>query len=558
MHGLIGEVQGIVSSLVRLVGEGGFEPPTSCTQSRCASTAPLPVDRLTAYPPGLRARDAPGHPDGPSCARRLSGRWYGGSRPRRYTHAPVKTTVSPLEGNKVKLSVEVDEDEFDKAISDAYRKIAREVRIPGFRPGKAPRKVLERRLGAQVGREQALNDALPEYYAQALVEHDVDAIDSPHIDITAGQEDGPVVFDAVVEVRPDVQVPGYGGLRVEVARPTVSDDEVDAQIDRMRQVQSTFADVDRAARDDDAVVIDITGTLAGEAQPGLSADDYSYTVGSGVITPEVDEQLRGAKAGDILEFDAQHPDPDEERELRFRVLVKQVRERVLPDADDEWAAENSEFETIDELRDSIRNRSLVIRQAQSQAQLRQATGEALAKLVDAEPPQPLVNHEMQHRAQDLALRLQAQGLDPEQWLAASGTTNEQFTSELKDAAQTSVKVDLALRAVADAEDIDCTDDDLDDELTNVAERVGEKVDRVRREFERGGQLAAVRSDVRKRKALDWLLEQVEIVDEDGQPIDRAELEISPGPDETDEDSDDQHTDIDDEHIDENETESNPA
>ena len=453
----------------------------------------------------------------------------------------MKTTVSALEGNKVKLSVEVDEDEFDKAITDAYRKIAREVRIPGFRPGKAPRKVLERRLGSQVGREQALSDALPEYYTQALVEHDVDAIDSPDIDITSGQEDGPVVFDAVVEVRPEVQVPGYGGLRVEVTRPTVSDEEVDAQVDRMRQVQSTFADVDRAARDDDAVVIDISGTLDGETQAGLSADDYSYTVGSGVITPEVDEQLRGAKAGDILEFDAEHPDPAEERDLRFRVLVKQVRERVLPDADDEWAAENSEFETIDELRQSIRDRALVVRQAQAQAQLRQATGEALAKLVEDEPPEPLVNHEMQHRAQDLALRLQAQGLDPEQWLAASGTTNEQFTSELKEAAQTAVKVDLALRAVADAEDVECTDDDVEEELTSVSERVGEKVDRVRREFERGGQLAAVRSDVRKRKALDWLLERVEIVDEDGQPIDRAELEIRPAPDESQDDSDDDDT-----------------
>jgi trigger factor len=460
----------------------------------------------------------------------------------------VKTTVSPLEGNKVKLSVEVDEDEFDKAISDAYRKIAREVRIPGFRPGKAPRKVLERRLGSQVGREQALSDALPGYYAQALVEHDVDAIDSPDIDITSGQEEGPVAFDAVVEVRPEVQVPGYGGLRVEITRPTVSDEEVDAQVDRMRQVQSTFADVDRAAHDDDAVVIDISGMLDGEAQPGLSADDYSYTVGSGVITPEVDEQLRGAKAGDILGFDAQHPDPEEERDLRFRVLVKQVRERVLPDADDKWAAENSEFETIDELRQSIRDRALVVRQAQAQAQVRQATGEALAKLVEDAPPEPLVNHEMQHRAQDLALRLQAQGIDPEQWLAASGTTNEQFTAELKDAAQTAVKVDLALRAVADAEEIECTDDDLEEELTTVSERVGEKVDRVRLEFERGGQLAAVRSDVRKRKALDWLLERVEVVDEDGQPIDRAELEIRPAPDESQGDSDDEDTN-------ENETES---
>ena len=442
----------------------------------------------------------------------------------------MKTTVAPLEGNKVKLSVEVDEDEFDKAITDAFRKIAREVRIPGFRPGKAPRKVLERRLGPQVGREQALHDALPEYYAQAVTDNDVDAIDAPDIDITSGQDDGPVAFDAVVEVRPVVHVPGYGGLRVEIARPEMPDDEVDAQIDRMRQVQATFADVDRAARQDDAVVIDITGTLDGEAQDGLTADDYSYTVGSNAITAEVDEQISGAKAGDILEFDATHPDPDEDRQLRFKVLVKQVRERVLPEADDEWASENSEFETIDELRASIRDRGTLVRRAQAQSALREATGQALAKLVEADVPEALVTHEINHRAQDLALRLQAQGLTPEQWLAITGKSSEDLTAELREAADTSAKVDLALRAVAEAEGLECTDDDLDDELAEVAERVGEPVARVREEFERGGNLSAVRSDVRKRKALDWLLERVEIVDEDGQAIDRADLEIGPDSD----------------------------
>ena len=447
----------------------------------------------------------------------------------------MKTIVAPLEGNKVKLSVEVDEDEFDKAVSAAYRKIAREVRIPGFRPGKAPRKVLEKRLGSQVGREQALNDALPEYYAQALTDNDVDAIDAPHIDITAGEEEGPVAFDAVVEVRPVVTVPGYGGLRVELPRPEVSDEEVDAQVDRMRQVQATFADVDRPAQEGDAVIIDITGTLDGEAQDGLTADDYSYTVGSNAVTAEVDEQLTGAKAGDVLEFDATHPDPDEERQLRFKVLVKQVRERVLPEADDEWAAENSEFETIEGLRQSIRDRSAMLRKAQAQSALREATGAALAKLVGEDIPEALVNHEMNHRAQDLAMRLQAQGLTPEQWLAMTGKSSEDLAAELREAAETSAKVDLALRAVAEAEQIECTDDDLDAELAGVAERVGESVARVRAEFERGGNLSAVRSDVRKRKALDWLLERVEIVDEDGHAIDRADLEVSSDSDEQDTD-----------------------
>ncbi|HEY8527449.1 MAG TPA: trigger factor [Acidimicrobiales bacterium] len=438
----------------------------------------------------------------------------------------MKTTVAPLEGNKVKVSVEVDEDEFDKAIDAAYRKIAREVRIPGFRPGKAPRKVLERRLGPQVGREQALHDALPEYYARALDENEVDAIDAPEIDITSGQEEGAVAFDAVVEVRPEVQVPGYASLRVEIERPEVDEDEIQAQIDRMREVQATFADVDRPAQDGDAVIIDITGTLDGEEQEGLTADDYSYQVGSGSITPEVDEQLRGAKAGDILEFDATHPDPDEERQLRFRVLVKQVRERVLPEADDEWASENSEFDTIEELRASIRERSTLVRKARAQAELRQKTAEALAKLVTDDVPEALINQEVQQRAQDFALRLRAQGLTAEQYFAMSGTDSDKLTEELKEAADTAVRVDLALRAVAEAEGITATEEDLEREIAQVAERVNEKPAKVRAEFERGGQLAAVRSDIRKQKALDWLLERVEIVDPQGQPIDRADLEIT--------------------------------
>lgn len=439
----------------------------------------------------------------------------------------MKTTVSPLEGNKVKLSVEVDEDEFDKAVDAAFRKIAREVRVPGFRPGKAPRKVLERRLGADVGREQALHDALPEFYARAVGENDVDAIDSPEIDITANGEDGPVSFDAVVEVRPTVQVPGYDGLRVTLERPEVDDSEVDAQIDRMRQVQATFADVDRPAAEDDTVVMDITGTLDGEAQEGLTADDYSYTVGSGAVTPEVDEQLRGAKAGDILEFDATHPDPDEQRNLRFRLLVKQVRERVLPEADDAWAAENSELDTIEELRSSIRDRAQLVRKAQAQAKLREEIGEALARLVGDDPPESLVNHEMQHRAEDFARRLEAQGMSAEEYFAGSQNSSEQFAADLQAAATKAVKVDLALRAVAESEQLTCSEDELDEEIAQVAEQVKQKPARVRAQFERGGQLAAIRSDVQKRKAFDWLLESVEIVDESGQVIERADLDITP-------------------------------
>jgi trigger factor len=207
----------------------------------------------------------------------------------------MRSTVEPLEGNKVKLSIEVEAGEFEDAVNAAFKKIAKEVRLPGFRPGKAPRKVLEARIGHQAGREQALQDALPEYYSAAVIEHDVDVIAPPDIDITGGQESGDVAFDAVVEVRPSIEVPGYGGLQVTLERPGVDEAVLDAQIDRMRELDSTLVEVDRAVQDGDTVTIDVAGTLDDEPQAGLTADDYSYTVGSGAITPEVDEHLVGAR-----------------------------------------------------------------------------------------------------------------------------------------------------------------------------------------------------------------------------------------------------------------------
>jgi trigger factor len=444
----------------------------------------------------------------------------------------MKSTVEPLEGNKVKLSVEVDASEFEVAVDAAFRKIAREVRLPGFRPGKAPRKVLEARLGPLAGREQALQDSLPEYYSAAVIEHDVDVIAPPEIDVTGGHESGDIAFDAVVEVRPSIQVPGYADLKVTLERPDVDEEALDSQIDRMRDLDSTLELVDRAAAEGDTVTIDIAGTLDGEAQPGLTADDYSYTVGSGAITPEVDEHLVGAKAGDVLSFAATHPDPDEERELQFELTLKEVKEKVLPEATDEWASEASEFATVAELRASLADRMTRVRKAQAQMALREKVGEGLAALVTDEIPDPMIGGEMQDRLQDLAMRLQAQGMQLEQYLAMTGADPETFSQELRDTATQAVKVDLALRAVADAEGIECTDDDLQEDLEGVATRVGEDVDVVRERLERGGQMSAVRSDIRKRKALEWLLERVEVLDPEGAAIDRSELELP-----TDEDDD---------------------
>jgi trigger factor len=435
----------------------------------------------------------------------------------------MRSTVEPLEGNKVKLSVEVDEGEFDKAVDAAFRKIAKEVRIPGFRPGKAPRKVLEARFGPDAARDQALRDSLPEFYVDAVKEHDVDAIAAPEIEITSGQEDGPVAFDAVVEVRPQIEVPGYGGLRVEIPRPEATDEEIGAQVDRLREQFAELAEVDRAAAEGDVVTMSIHGEEEGDPVPGLQADEYAYRVGAGSIAAELDEQLVGAKIGDALVFDGELAGTG--RSVSFRVLVKRVQERVLPEVSDEWASEVSEFDTLEELRSDLAQRMGDVRKVQAAMALREKAVESLVQLVDEEAPEPLVQQDMRARLEDLAVRLSAQGMTAEQYLSATGRTQEQLVEELRVAGVQAVKADLALRAIADAEALEVTDDDLDAEIEALATRLREKPDKVRRQLERNEQLPAVRSDLRTRKALEWLVEHVEVVDPEGQPVDREALEF---------------------------------
>ena len=470
----------------------------------------------------------------------------------------MKTSVEPIEGNKVKVSVEVDEQEFDKAIDAAFKKLSREVRIPGFRPGKAPRRVLEARIGPEVGRGQALQDSIPEFYARAVTENEVDVIAAPELEITEGEESGPVAFEAVVEVRPVVQVPGYGSLRVTIESIAPDEEQVAEQVQRLRTQFGELTEVDRPAVEGDFVTIDIAGSQDGEPIAQLTAEDYLYEVGSGGILPEVDEHLVGATSGATLAFDAALPgatppsaesddedadgdddeDEDEDDEtppgLQFEVIVKDIKERVLPDLDDTFASEASEFETLAELEDDLRNRSVAVKKVQAQMALRERTGEVLAELVEDEIPDPLIAQEMNQRLQDLSMRLEAQGMNLDTWIAMSGKQPDEVVAELRETATTAVRVDLALRAVAEAEGIECTDDDLEQEFAQVAERLNIKAKEVRRQFERAEQVPAVRSDVKKRKAFDWLLERVEIVDEDGTIIDRADLEL---PDTSDDDAD---------------------
>ena len=264
----------------------------------------------------------------------------------------MKSSVEPLEGNKVKVYVEVDEAEFDNDIDQAFKTIAREVKLPGFRNGKVPRRVLEARIGIGPAREQALRDAIPQYLGKAVREHEVDLVATPDVEITGGQADGIVEFEAECEIRPVITVPGYAGLRVELDSPEATEEEIQEAKDAELKQHGSLSDVDRPAESGDFLTLDLAATRDGEEVMGLNTEDWSYELGQGWVAEDFDEQIVGAKAGDVLTFSTTPKGTEEAAD--FTVTVKSVQALELPEATDEWVSENTgEFETVAEWEASI-------------------------------------------------------------------------------------------------------------------------------------------------------------------------------------------------------------
>jgi trigger factor len=437
----------------------------------------------------------------------------------------MRATTESLEGNLVRLSVEIEEPEFDRAMGDVVRTLARQVRVPGFRPGKVPRKVLEARMGgAGALRAEALRESLPDFYAQAVVDTELDPIAQPEIDITGGEESGAVSFDAVVQVRPLVSIPGYDGLQVTLPSLEVKNEEVQHQIDRLRENDAELEAVDRPAIDGDLVTIDLHGSDASDAEV-VGVDDYLYEVGTGTVVPELDAELHGAKAGAILAFDAANPQSSDEQ-IAFRALVKEVKVKKLPAETDEWAAESSEFATMAELRADIDDRIRRVKLVQTQMTLRQKAIEALSGLVaDEDVPEVLVDAEVNERLHDLQHRLEAQKLGLAEYFQATGTSPDELLASVRVDAHAAVKADLALRALVEAEELPLSDDELDAEVSTMAERMDTSPADLRRRLDTAGRTGAVRSELRKGKALEWLLDHVDLVDEEGNPMSRDDLKL---------------------------------
>ncbi|CAN5731410.1 trigger factor [soil metagenome] len=439
--------------------------------------------------------------------------------PSLYPVGSVKSAVEPLEGHRVKVSVNIDEAEFDRDIDQAFRKIAREVRLPGFRAGKAPRRVLEARIGLAPAREQALRDAIPTYLARAVREHDVDLIATPEVEVTGGAESGPVDFDATCEVRPEITVAGYGGLRVEMPNPEPTDDEVDDALRSQLRRHGELADVDRPAARGDLVVVDVAASRDGEDVPSYSTEDWSYEIGQGFLSEDFDDQLVGASAGDHVTFTTTPIRADEPAD--FIVDVQRVQELVLPEVSDEWVAEHvAEFDTEADWRTATRQRLGTMKLQQVQRELVGRVTAALTELTEIEAPESLVQSDLQQRVRGTVGQLQAQGIDLEQWMSVTGQDPASFVEGLKGASEQAVRVDLALRAVAQAEAIDADEGDLAAEYERLALRTGEKPNQLRKAYERNDLVPELAAQIRTAKALDWLLHHVDFVDPDGVPLDR--------------------------------------
>jgi len=435
----------------------------------------------------------------------------------------VDSKITNQDEDKIKLSVVIDDDEFDREVDDALKRLSKNIKLPGFRPGKIPRKVLEARLGPTAGRQDALEHSLPTYYGRALIDNEVDAIGPPEIEITSDITHGAVTFEATVPIRPKPSITGHSALEIEIPSPIVTEEEFQAQLDSMRKHLAELEEAEKPAEDGDLLTIDIEGTKDGEPVPGLSATDYLYEVGSGTILSEVDEYLTGSSKGDEIEFEAKHP--TEEGPISISIKVGQLQVRILPEVDNEFASQVSEFETADELLKDLRHRMDETKSQQVGMLARDLTAKAIGDLIQIELPEGLIENEIDRRIRDLEMRLNSQGLELEKYLEATGGEIEAIREDFRETAEISARIDLGLRAVAHVEYLDEEEDNFEKYLENMAIQMQMKPEELHDALKTSGRLMDVRADIAKEAALQWVFDRVNLLDEDGNTVDSGILEI---------------------------------
>ncbi len=431
----------------------------------------------------------------------------------------LQTSTEQLEKDRVKLRVEVPESALKPAVDAVYKRWANEIKLPGFRKGKVPRQMIDARVGPDVIREEALRDALPELYRDALRAEDLEAIAPPEIDVVEFEAGAPLVFEATVDVRPEVAIPDLADIEVEAPSGEVTDEDVAEQLDRLRERFAELEPVGREARRGDHVLIDLKGYQQGELAEGMSAPDLLYEVGSRTGPPKLDEELEGTRPGAILKFtdqvhihreDKQDHDHSSTEEVNFTVLVKEVKTKKLPAIDDDFAKTVGEFDSVDDLKEDVRARLATVKQQMAEDELRARALTVLVDASDLDPPEKLVESEFEHRLEHLQQDLQRAGLTLDSYGAQMQLTELEIRRDLREQAARSVKAELLLEEIAREQQIDVTQEELGREIALAAAQAQRDPKEVAQNLVDSGRVGAVAADIMRRKALDYVVRSVNV------------------------------------------------
>jgi trigger factor len=437
----------------------------------------------------------------------------------------VKTDVEELSPTRIRLTIEVPFSELKPNLDKAYREVARRVRVPGFRPGHVPPRVIDVRIGRGVVLEQAVNDAVPELYSRAVSEHDVVPLSQPEVEVTRLDDGKELTFTAEVDVRPSFDVPDLDALSVTVDNAEVDPDQVEEYLGALRERFASLRTVDRPAERGDFVSIDLAATVDGTAVEDAQTTGYSYEVGSESMLDGLDEALAGMTSGETKTFTAELAGGSQAGKMAdIQVTVNSVKVKDMPELDDEFAQSASEFDTIGELRASTRKQLESVRQAGQGGQARQRLLDALVDQLDIPLPARLVSAEIDQRRHNLQDQLTRAGLTMPAYLESAGTSEAKLEEDFRADAERSVKAGFILDKIASQEDLKVTPEELSAYVTEQAYRMGVAPDQLARQLSDNGQLPAVAADVLRANALSWIAAHARVVDEAGRPVD-----LSPGP-----------------------------
>ena len=414
--------------------------------------------------------------------------------------------VEKLEKNMAKLTIEVSAEELDKAMQNAYLKARGKISIPGFRKGKAPRKMIEQMYGKGIFLEDAANALIPEHYSKALEECDLEIVSQPEIDVTQAEPGKAFIFTAEVAVKPEVTLGEYKGVEVPKSETEVTDEDIDAEIKKEQEKNSRTVTVeDRGAENGDITTIDFEGFVDGVAFEGGKGTDYPLTLGSGSFIPGFEDQLVGAKAGDHVEVNVTFPEEYQAAELAgkaavFQCDVNKVETKELPELDDDFAQDVSEFDTLAEYREDVKKNLTEKKEKEARAAKENAAVDKAIENAEMEIPDAMLNTQVRQMMNDFASRMQSQGLTMEQYFQFTGMTSEKMQEEMKPQALKRIQTRLVLEKIAETENIEVSEDEVNEEISKMAEMYKMEADKLK-ELLGDRELEQMKKDMAVQKAV---------------------------------------------------------